>query len=366
MRHLINMIFLFVIVLGGCDPDSSEPDVVDPGPDFPEELQGIHVEDGILVDADGKQFIPYGFNSVHVWLNEESAREALTTFIPASGANTVRLVTSGQSWTWNNQSRSSAKKRELVELALSAGLVPMLEMHDGTCLNECDYPAEDGKMGIEQIVDEWLQPENRKLMKDYEGELLVNIANEWGPEDSAYLECYKMAISRFREAGVRNVLVIDAGRCGQGANTLLQFGDALYEHDSLKNIVLSIHLYGLWRTADREFSDWTPPYLVEEVIPQLAALKAPVVIGELGWRGEGSAINYDPEKLLEVAREHEIGWLFWAWYDGDEKPFYNTVSTTDYSLNTDDDLSEAGEFLVNDPEYGLRNIAKKPAGFTGD
>jgi mannan endo-1,4-beta-mannosidase len=366
MKYLHNTFFVFALFLGACVSENLETQVIDPGPDLPEKVQGIRVKDGKLIDAAGEQFIPYGFNSVHVWLNEDAAREALKTSIPASGANTVRMVTSGQSWIWNNQSRSAAQKRELVELAISAGLVPMLEMHDGTCLNECDFPAKEGKMGIEQIVDEWLQPENRKLMEDYEGELLVNIANEWGPEDSVYLECYKRAITRFRRAGVRNVLVIDAGRCGQGANTLLQFGDALYEHDSLKNIVLSIHLYGLWRTADREFSDWTPPYLVEEVIPQLAALKAPVVIGELGWKGEGSAINYNPEKLLEVARQHEIGWLFWAWYDGEEKPFYNTISTDDYSLSSDEDLSEAGSFLVNDTDYGLRNIAKKPAGFTGD
>ncbi len=351
---------LAIALLVGCS-SSEEPGTND---DKTEPLRsGIHVENGQLVDKEGNAFVPYGFNSVHVWLDKEEAEQALRQSIPRSGANTVRLVTSGRSWTWNNQSSTSAQKRFLVETAVEAGLVPMLEMHDGTCLDACDQEPADGKMGLSQIVDEWLQPENVSLAKAYEGELLINIANEWGPQDSVFLNCYKEAITRLRNAGINNVLVIDAGRCGQGASTLLEFGDALYRHDPLSNILLSIHMYGFWRTEDKTFDGWTPPYLAEEVIPQLAALEAPVVVGEFGWEGEGTAINYDPRKIMQLCKENNIGWLFWAWYDGQAKPYYNTVSTEDYSLLENDDLSESGKFIVNDPELGMRNIARKPAGF---
>ncbi len=337
-------------------PDGNDEDLA--GPDHSASWN-LSVKNGQLVDQNDEEFIPYGFNSVHIWLNEDDMLDALKNEIPKSGANTVRLVTSGSSWTWNNQSINATQKRKLIETSIEAGLVPMLEMHDATCLDECDLPAGNGKMGLKQLVDEWLTPEMIELLKDYEGQLLVNIANEWGPDSKVYLDCYKEAITRFRDVGINNVLVIDAGRCGQGVNTLLNYADELYNHDPLKNIVHSIHLYGFWRTEDKTFTDWTPPYSVEEMFPKLADLEGPVIIGEFGWRGEGSAINYNPEIVLQVAKENGIGWLFWAWYDGDDKQYYNTISSTQYKYESDAALTEGGQFLINDVEYGMKNIARQ-------
>ncbi len=323
----------------------------------------IRVEDGKLLDRSGKEFIPYGVNSVHIWLDEQNSLQALDSEIAKTGANTVRLVTSGASWTWNNQSQLTAQKRKLVEKALAAGLLPMIEMHDGTCLEDCDFPAQDGKMGLKQIVDEWLQADNLQMLKDFEDQLLLNIANEWGGDDESYLNCYKDAITRLRDAGVNNVLVIDAGGCGQNANTLLDYGNELFRHDPQHNLVLSIHLYGLWRTEDKTFADWTPPFLVEEIIPQLAALEAPVIVGEFGWTGEGSAVNYDPKILMETCHREGIGWYFWAWSDGQAKPFYSIVKSNDLTFEDNQDLTEAGSFVVNDPELGFKKLAELAEGF---
>ncbi len=335
----------------------------DPSGEAAEKGLNIRVADGKLVTGSGKEFIPYGVNNVHVWLDEQQSLQALETEIAKSGANTVRLVTSGASWTWNNQSRRTDQKRRLVEKALAAGLVPMIEMHDGTCLEACDYPANDGKMGLKQIVDEWLQADNLQMLKDFEGQLLLNIANEWGGEDESYLNCYMDAITRLRDAGVNNVLVIDAGGCGQNANTLLNYGNELFRHDPLHNLVLSIHLYGLWRTDNKSFSGWTPPFSVEEVIPQLAALEAPVVVGEFGWTGEGSAVNYDPRILMQTCLREGIGWYFWAWNDGEAKPFYSIVKSDDRISPENVVLTEAGEFIVRDPELGFKVVAVPAAGF---
>lgn len=158
------------------------------------------MSNGSLVDSEGKLFIPYGFSSVHVWLDEAQSINALKNEIPKSGANRVRIVASGSSWTWNQQSNTPSKRRKLIEAAIEGKMVPMLEFHDGTCLELCDLAAKDGKMGLNQIVDEWLEPANLQLLKDYEGQLMVNITNEWGPEDSGFLDCYKDAISRLRAA----------------------------------------------------------------------------------------------------------------------------------------------------------------------
>lgn len=329
---------------------------------------GLQVKDGNITDKDGIPWIPYGVNSVHVWLDEANMLKALAVEIPKTKANIVRLVTSGQSWTWNSQSISAAQKRNLLQKAIAAGLVPMMEMHDATCLSECSRAAADGKMGITQIVNEWLSPDMLQVLKDYEGKMIINIANEWGDNTIDWLNCYKVAIQRFREAGIRSLICIDAGgNCGQNPESLLTWGDELFDSDPQKNVMLSVHMYGFWRTADRVFTGWTPPNSVEDIIPRLAALKAPVVAGEFGWNVSGADtnadVNFNPRIMMQTCKANGIGWIFWGWYDGAEKPFYNTVHTGSYQYNTDADLSEAGAFLVNDPVLGFKTISKKPAGF---
>lgn len=331
-------------------------------------LEGIRVENGILVDAAGEEFIPYGVNSVHVWRDGEHSVNALRNEINKAGANTVRLVTAGKSWHWNNQSRTAAQKRQLLRDAIDAGLVPMLEMHDGTCVSEFDLPPfdEDGepnnRMGLKQIVEEWLEPDNLQTFRIFEDKLILNIANEWGEHDEVFLEGYKYAITELRNAGVNNVLVIDAGgNCGQNPHSLLEYGDTLFEHDPLNNVVLSIHLYGFWRTDDQQFTDWTPPFSVEEIFPQLAELKAPVIVGEYGWDPEEGAINFNPEMMMQISKDLGFGWYFWAWSDGEE--YHNVVNTDDYTYDGPEDLTPAGQVLVNDTELGFKQIARPAAGF---
>ncbi|WP_194775436.1 cellulase family glycosylhydrolase [Pararhodonellum marinum] len=352
----------FLLIVFSCNADDGGTDL--PEIEESEESPGIRVENGKLLDKNGQEFIPFGVNSIHIWLDEQNSLNALENEIPKSGANTVRLVTAGKSWTWNNQSRTTGQKRALVQKAINAGLVPMIEMHDGTCVTNCDQAPADGKMGLKQLVDEWLEPQNRSLLIEFEKELMLNIANEWGAADETFLSCYKEAISRLRAANVNNVIVIDAGgNCGQNPNSLLDYGNEIFHHDPLKNVVFSIHMYGFWRTNDKEFTNWTPPFSVEELVPRLAMLDAPVVLGEFGWSGEGSAINYNPEILLETCKANGIGWLFWAWSDGPDKPFYGVVDTPDYRYETDGDLSEAGQALVHDASFGFKAISKTPAGF---
>lgn len=329
---------------------------------------GFYVADGKIFDKNDIEFIPYGVNSVHVWLNEKDSRNALENEIRKSSANIVRIVTAGESWTWNSQSNTPAKKKELVQLAINAGLVPMIELHDGTCLHEIDKPAADGKMGLKQIVDHWLLPDNVEMLKQFEDYLMLNIANEWGPDFASntkqdFLDGYKQAITRLRQAGVNNLLVIDAGGCGQDPYSLINYADLLLQHDPQRNTAFAIHLYGLWRTRDRTFTSWTPPFVVEELIPKLAALDAPVMIGEFGWTGTGTSVNFNPQILLQTAHAEKLGWLFWAWQSNANEIAYNLTSRTDLTFNKFTDLTEAGTFVVNDPDLGFRALSKRASMF---
>jgi len=127
------IVIVALLLCGSCKKKSIEiPDPPRPQPPAP--YVGLKVKDGNIVDKDGISWVPYGVNSVHVWLNEANSLNALSLDIPKSKANVVRLVTSGSSWTLNNQSINAAQKRNLVQKVVAAGLVPMLEMHDATCV----------------------------------------------------------------------------------------------------------------------------------------------------------------------------------------------------------------------------------------
>ena len=329
---------------------------------------GFFVKDGKLYDANGMEFILYGANSVHVWLNDANAKNALRYEMPKARINTARLVTAGESWTWNNQSETPAKKKAIAQLAIDAYIVPMLELHDGTCLSEIDRPAADGKMGLKQIVDHWLLPDNVAMLNDLEKYLMLNIANEWGPDMDAansedFLLGYKDAITRLRNAGIKNLLVIDAGGCGQDPRTLFNYADQLLEHDPQHNIIASIHLYGLWRSKDKTFSGWIPPYVVEDDIPKLVALETPVIVGEFGWTGNGTSINYNPEILVKTCFDNKMGWLFWAWHSNDDEPYYNISAQPDYKYTSNNSLSNAGKYLVNNSTYGYKKVSQRASVF---
>ena len=367
-KIFIAVIFMAIFWLPGSGCKKKETPAPVPPVVTPATYVGFKVVAGNIVDKDGTPWIPYGVNSVHVWLNEDNALNALSVEIPKTKANIVRLVTSGSSWTWNSQSITAAQKRNLIQKAIAAGLVPMMEMHDATCLTVCSKAPADGKMGVKEIVDEWLSPPMLAVLKEFEGKMIINIANEWGDNNIDWFNCYKEAITRFRLAGIRSLIAIDAGgNCGQNPESLLTWGNALFDSDPEKNIMLSVHLYGFWRTADRTYPSWTPPNSVEEVIPKLAALNAPVVIGEFGWDKAGGNqnvdVNFNPKILLQTCKANGMGWIFWGWYDGADRPFYNTVNTGSYQYNTDADLSDAGAYLINDAMLGFKNISKKPAGF---
>ncbi|WP_372905314.1 cellulase family glycosylhydrolase [Rhodohalobacter sp.] len=357
-------VFLTVLPLLSCSTFTN-----DTGDDEPEDMaEGICVENGKLVDASGEEFIPFGLNDVHVWRDEQHSLNALDNEIKITNANTVRLVTAGKSWHWNNQSSTASQKQNLVLRSIDARLVPMIEIHNGTCVSEFDLPPIDedgeqrGEMGLKQIVDEWLEEGNLQTLRIFEDKLMLNIANEWGENYEVYLEGYKYAITKLREAGVNNVLVMDAGgNCGQNPNSLLEYGDQLFDHDPLNNIVLSIHLYGFWRTDDQQFTDWKPPFSVEEIFPKLATLKAPVIVGEYGWDPVNGSVNFNPEIMMKISKELGFGWYFWAWSGNSE--YHRVVHTQDYTYNDPEDLTNAGQVLVNDPEVGFKHTAKPVADF---
>src|SRR5439155_3805089 len=88
---------------------------------------------------------------------------------------------------------------------------------------------------LQAVVDRWMEKANVKWLKKYERQVILNIANEWGPDSEVWRDQYEIAIDRLRAAGIKNMLIIDSGGGsagpGQNAHTLATGGKELIDHD---------------------------------------------------------------------------------------------------------------------------------------
>lgn len=298
---------------------------------------GFFVKNGKIYDPSGSEFIPMGYNTSAFWAGNETCKQNnMSVHIPNSGANAVRIVSQTEgAFGWNANPEA---QRDLVDRAVQSKLVPMLEMHDATCDN-----AE-----FETIVNYWTSEKMVRLCQDYEQYLWVNIANEHNFSDfEEWRDSYKAVIQQFRNAGIKNPIVIDAGKnCGQNPEMFKTYGLEVLESDPEQNVIFSIHLYGFWKSEDKTFSDWTPPFTVEADLPAMKNAGLPLIVGEFGWDApEGGAGNYSAEKILSTCRENGIGWFFWSFYDGTDKPYYSVLKNVCNGIETNN-LTVAGAYIL--------------------
>ncbi|HEX8528859.1 MAG TPA: cellulase family glycosylhydrolase, partial [Cytophagales bacterium] len=319
---------------------------------------GFFTVNGKIYDKNGNEFVMRGVNSTNSWGDEVKNLDVLSNQIKKSKSNAVRIMTKTF---YNDQSNTPAKKRDLVRRAVEAQLVPVLTTHDGTCNGTYDDAnMADGALGLKQVVDHWLLPENVQLMKDYEGQLILNIANEWGPEDGyAWKEAYKTSITRLRNAGINNMLMIDPGNCGQNPIQIRDYGQELINHDPQHNVVFGLHLYAFWRTAGQTgVGAWCsgpdcPPWRYEDRIQELIDRKLPVVIGEFGY--PSAEVPYETIKVMTTNQQKGIGWLAWSWQPGNTTPELDMTKAHVY--NSDADLTPWGVLAITQATYGIKATA---------
>ena len=73
-------------------------------------------------------------------------------------------------------SDTPAERRAIVEEYLANNIVPIVEDHAVTNETYVNDPN-----GLHQVVTNWLDPANVSWLQQYERQVILNIANEWGP-----------------------------------------------------------------------------------------------------------------------------------------------------------------------------------------
>jgi hypothetical protein len=162
-------------------------------------------------------------------------------------------------------------------------------------------------------VDNWIT--NFSYYAPMQQHLIINVANEWGPRNSAtWASAYESAIARLRAAGYSAPIMIDSGGWGQDTGDFLNYSKEVFDSDPQKNVIFSFHVYGGLGAL------WTPATLNSFAL-QLQALSASAgmvfVFGEFGPGNNvaPSPTTLTPQQVIGAAEAAGLGWIGWAWDD---------------------------------------------------
>jgi mannan endo-1,4-beta-mannosidase len=237
-----------------------------------------------LYDRCGERVLLRGVNKMTIWTDPtgESFAE-----IAKTGANTVRLV-----WTIKDH-QGAATLDTVLQKALAARLIPIIELHDAT-----------GDLSkVAELVDFWTRPEIVEVLQRHQATLLLNIGNEAGgngvrPEE--FVAVYERAVTRLRQAGLRMPLVIDAPRWGQDIDLLQQTAPALLQSDPERNLLFSVHMW--WPERGGEDPGSTKRIIAE--LEESVAMGLPLIVGEFAHAGVGCSRFIDYQTILAEAEKH--------------------------------------------------------------
>ncbi|GAA1299186.1 cellulase family glycosylhydrolase [Saccharothrix xinjiangensis] len=253
---------------------------------------GFYVGNGRLYDANGSEFVMRGVNHAHAWYPDRTG-QALKD-VKALGANSVRVVLgSGQRWTRTSASEVSS----IVSQCRSNKLVCVLEAHDTT-----GYGEQSGAATLSQAVDFWVGVKG--ALVGQERYVIINIGNEpYGNNNYGnWTNDTRNAISRLRSNGFTHTLMVDAPNWGQDwSSTMRDNASSVFNADSQRNTVFSIHMYGVYDTASE----------VTSYLNAFVNARLPIVVGEFG--DNHSDGNPDENTIMATAQSQRIGYLGWSW-----------------------------------------------------
>lgn len=311
---------------------------------------------------------------------------AVSVAVATTQTNAVRLAW----WTHNAGSPEAtsapyntvAYLDEAITAFAAKGILPVLMLHDLT-----------GKADSNQfkniITNFWISPAVVTIINKHKDHLIVNIANEWGPNyntnqnnDSPaditnFVRTYKSAIIALRNAGITVPLMIDADHYadneviftsnsyGQGVSN----GQYLINVDPLHNLMFSVHTY-YWTYQNAD-----PTVRINAVVSS----GLPIVIGEEGNLLPDGSVVIDYPSLLSKANANNIGYFAWSWYNdgtGDNTgtnsvPFWmnmtiGTPGTGDgVTIPTTLTQNAWGFNMLNAAAYGINATNTQKVVFTG-
>lgn len=316
---------------------------------FPGQAQStsFYTANGKLYDANRNEFIPRGINNLHVWFddNDDDVYEAFDALgaIADFGFNSVRVVWQVE---FLGRKTNDAMLEKIIERTIELNMIPIIGIWDVT--------GSTDRNAFNRVVSWWI--DRSKLWQKYENKLLINIANEFGDWDMAYKgdrrlfpQVYKEAITRIRNAGINNTLVIDPFDWGKDYTLIRDFGKEIYERDPQKNVVFDIHFY--CGPGEKEAE-------ITEAFRSISAQKLPLLVGEFShmhpmpWVAEGATCDVKEKFIMSQAQKYGAGYYAWAWHNKE----FSVAS--DWQATAKKQLTSWGKTVVFDDPNSITKTAR--------
>jgi len=290
---------------------------------------GFYVDGTEIMDANGNPFVMRGINHTHSWFSGQDIT-ALDA-IAATGANTVRIVCAdGVQWTAD----TTKGMQRLIGYCMERNMICILEVHDATGYNDID--------AIQSATNFWIW--HKEALIGYEDYVILNIANEWVGDNDAdtWAEGYCTVIPQLREAGIENLIMVDAPGWGQYGEAIAEKGAEVLASDPDGNTMFSIHMYSV-AGGEQEH--------IESLLTDARDRGLAVCVGEFGCEDDWGDV--DEDYIIQYCTEQGIGYLPWCWKcSGEETDILDlTVDWAGSELTPD-----WGEKIING-EYGIRNTS---------
>lgn len=337
MKKLLSMLLpiamAITLTMTGCsDSDSSQNKSSQPQQSESSQTgNGFKVDGTKLLDANGNEFVMRGINHAHTWFKDQNI-----IAIPAisdTGSNVVRLVFSdGQQW----EKDSLESIKSLIEQCKEREMIAVVEVHDAT--------GKDDIASLEAAADYWIEMKDALIgNEDY---VILNIANEWVGqwESEMWRDGYVSVIPKIREAGIKNTIMVDSAGWGQYGKSIADYGKEVFDSDSEKNTMFSIHMYG---------SAGGNEELIRQNLEGVTDQNLCVCVGEFGYNHSDGDV--DEEYIMKYCTENSIGYMGWSWKgNGGGVEYLDIASEWDGSVLS----SDWGEVLING-ENGIKTTSKK-------
>ena len=196
----------------------------------------FYVSGNRILDPCGVAFIPRGINYAVLddWdfpANMNDGGELSAQIIQAN-PNTVRIAWYNDYGQTDRPGYSLSDLDSVVTRFKRHGIVSIINLMDATCSNDYDL--------YNSAIAWWTAPAVIALLSQHQGNVMVNIANEFGYVNwdaipgtaiTTWSDNYIHTIEAFRTAGINVPLIIDAPDCGASLDALLSAGAAITAAD---------------------------------------------------------------------------------------------------------------------------------------
>ena len=307
---------------------------------------GFHVSGTQILDANNMPFVMRGVNIGHAWLKDQYDTKVSIESAAKLGCNTLRIALSdgnGRADMTEKWERTTAQEvQEIIDLCKANKVVAVLEIQDPTGSNDT--------WRLDSAVNLWVEFKDiLNANKDY---VILNIANEWYGSwgTDGWADGYKSAVKTLRDAGIENMLMVDAAGWGQYPQSINEKAWEVAGADELKNTVFSIHMY--------EYAGGSSQTVKDNIWNALQT-GYPVVIGEFGFKHSNGDV--DEATIMSYCREMNVGYMGWSWIgNGGGVEYLDIAKVNDGSQLS----SDWGEILFNS-ENGIKATSTLCSVYTG-